>query len=128
MPQRPLLLRRVAVAAVFTAGVLSWFASSQPDGLEWALAHAADPAAPASPLQGAYATPGHLQQRTAVLSSTAGSAPSVPDAAGAAAAGEPANWPDVNAATSLSGLMGGLITLVVVAAVGLGLRRRRSST
>jgi len=35
---RPLLLGIGAVAAL-TAGILSWFASAQPDGLEWSLAH-----------------------------------------------------------------------------------------
>ena len=36
---RPLLVRLGLASALF-AGVLSWFASPQPDGLEWSLAHA----------------------------------------------------------------------------------------
>jgi len=38
MAIRPLLLGMGACAAL-TAGILSWFASAQPDGLEWSLAH-----------------------------------------------------------------------------------------
>jgi cobalt/nickel transport system permease protein len=80
------MLRRLAVATVFTGGVLSWFASTPPDGLEWSVAHAA------------------------------GSA-EIPSA--------PAAWPAVDAATSLAGVVGGLVTLVLVLAIGLLLRRRQ---
>jgi cobalt/nickel transport system permease protein len=40
------LLATLAVAALFTGSVLSWFASTRPDGLEWSLARAAGHAAP----------------------------------------------------------------------------------
>lgn len=129
--QRRPLLRRAAVTAVLTAGVLSWFASDQPDGLEWAVARAAGHGELPSPAQGLHAALGQLQQGTAVLSGYALPALSVPDAATGAATGPAAGpaatarWPDANAGTSLAGLVGGLLTLVVVAAVGLGLRRRR---
>ena len=39
IPIRPLLLG-VGAAAALTAGILSWFASPKPDGLEWSFAHA----------------------------------------------------------------------------------------
>ena len=34
------MIATFAVMAMFTGGVLSWFASSLPDGLEWSIAHA----------------------------------------------------------------------------------------
>jgi hypothetical protein len=34
------LLTGFAVAAALTAGILSWFASAKPDGLEWSVEHA----------------------------------------------------------------------------------------
>jgi cobalt/nickel transport system permease protein len=80
------------LAAVMAAGVLAWFASSRPDGLEWSLeragvaAEAADAAAPAAP------------------------------------------WPAVSATTSVEGLGGAVVVLLVSVAIGasaLLLRRRR---
>ena len=81
------LLAALAAAALFGAGIVSWFASTQPDGLEWSLARA-----------------------------TGIERPAAPEA-----------WPDVNAGTSLAGVVGGLLTLVLVLAVGLALRRRRAT-
>lgn len=81
------LLAGFALAALFTGGALSWFASTLPDGLEWSVAQAA-----------------------------AGS-PAHPDA--------PAPWPDVDPGTSLSGVVGGCLTLALVFGVGFGLRRLR---
>jgi cobalt/nickel transport system permease protein len=112
--RRP-LLRGLALAAVFTGGVLSWFASAQPDGLEWSVARAGGVEEHA-PAPGLHTTLQTWQQRIAVL----------PDYAwpGAAPAAEPAAWPAPDAGTSLSGLVGGLVTLVLVLAVGLVLRLR----
>ena len=85
------LLTTLAAATLFTGGILSWFASPQPDGLEWSLARAA-----------------RFEQRK----------PAVPSA--------PAAWPDVAAGTSVDGVVGGMVTLALVLAVGLALRSRRA--
>lgn len=45
------------VAAILAGGVVSWFASTDPDGLEWALAHATEALTPA-PAPTPEATPG----------------------------------------------------------------------
>jgi cobalt/nickel transport system permease protein len=87
------LLASLALAALFTGGVLSWFASTQPDGLEWSVAHAAGIEPPHAPI--------------------------TPPA--------PVAWPDVNAGTSLTGVVGGIVTLALVMAVGSALRRRRAT-
>jgi cobalt/nickel transport system permease protein len=87
---RPLLVA-LALAALLTGGVLSWFVSTRPDGLEWSLTRV---------------TAVHL--------------PHAPDIANA-----PAAWPDVNPGTSLAGVVGGGVTLALVMAVGLALRKRR---
>ena len=126
MPHRRPLLLKLAVAAVFTGLVLSWFASTQPDGLEWSLAHASASAARPAPQPGVHATLGALQQRVAVLPGYA-----LPEPAAATThkvAAESAPWPDVNGGTSLSGLVGGLVTLALVGVIGLGLRWRRRPT
>jgi cobalt/nickel transport system permease protein len=124
--RRRALLLKLAVAAILTGGVLSWFASTQPDGLEWSVARAAGPAALAAPQQGVHATLGELQQRIAALPDYALLEP--------AARVEAKNdrgtdtWPAVNGGTSLSGLVGGLVTLALVLGVSLGLRWRRHRT
>lgn len=123
VPAAPVPLRRrslagLAVAAVLVAGVLSWFASPQPDGLEWSLARAAGEA----PLQ---APEGGLHGRLALVQSTTAVLPDYDLPAAGAAVGAPAAWPDVNAGKSFAGLVGALATLVLVVAAGVTLRRRR---
>jgi len=80
-------LAALTLATLLTGGVLSWFASTQPDGLEWSIAHAAGvPVVHADP---------------------------------------PAPWPDVDPGISLTGMIGGSLTLLLVMGVGFGLRRLR---
>jgi len=102
----------VGAMALFTGGCLSWAASRNPDGLEWAVARVQGPA-PATPLAG------DTLHRT--LARVRAGAP-MPDYAfrGQAA--------PTRGQTSLSGLLGGLMTLALVAAAALGLRGLKAST
>ena len=122
MSIRP-LLASVAVAALFTGGVLSGFASTQPDGLEWSVAHAAGTGAQATPQPGLHARLASLQQRLAWLPDYG-----LPTAKGAATPTAPpmqTAWPKLKPGTSLAGVIGGAVTLALVMVVGFGLRRRR---
>lgn len=116
------MLVAFALAAAVAGGALSWFASSQPDGLEWSIEHAATGAL--TPPQGIHAWLGELQERVALLPDYDFG----PDAAAApadhGAAPAEARWPAVHAGTSLAGLVGGGLTLLLVSAVALLLRRR----
>jgi cobalt/nickel transport system permease protein len=114
------VLAGLALAAAFTAGVLSWFASGNPDGLEWSVTRAAVVEATRSPAQGVHASLHRVQRQTAVLPDYA-----LPEADAAATDTGPV-WPDVNAGTTLAGLLGGVVTLALVMLVGLVLRRRRA--
>jgi cobalt/nickel transport system permease protein len=115
---RPLLLG-LGVVAALTGGVLSLFASSQPDGLEWSLARAGVAAeAPVPP--GLHSQLHDLQQRIAWLPGY-----TLSEAAAPQPGGTPAAAPTLDPGTSLAGLVGGVLTLVLVLLVGLGLRRRR---
>jgi cobalt/nickel transport system permease protein len=90
-------------AALLAGGVLSGFASTQPDGLEWSLARAGAEPALSVPPQGVHATLHRLQQHLAA-------------------------WPGASAeapATSLAGVVGGVVTLALVLAIGAALRRGR---
>jgi len=115
---RPLLLS-LALAAVVAGGALSWFASSQPDGLEWSIEHAGGAAELAAPASGIHGWLGRLQERLSFL----------PDyglpAAQARQAGKEAAWPDVDPGTSLAGIVGAVLTLALVWLAAALLKRRR---
>lgn len=122
------MLAVFAVAATLTGGLLAWFASPQPDGLEWSVEHAsAKHAAPLEPPTevGLKSWLLHVQERISFLPDYDFPAPAPPSAAGPES--EPA-WPDVKLGTSVSGIVGGIATMVLVIAVGALLRRRHRSS
>ena len=98
----------VGAMALFTGGCLSWGASRYPDGLEWAVARVAGPGTLA-PASGLHHRLEAAQQATALL----------PDYGFQGARGPS------RAGTSLSGLLGGALTLVLVAGVALAIKVRR---
>jgi cobalt/nickel transport system permease protein len=116
------LIAGLGLAAVIMGGVVSWFAASQPDGLEWSIAHASGKAELSAPESAVHARIAELQKRSAVLpdykTASDGNAPqeSKHDA-----------WPAVDAGTSLSGVVGGFATLILIMAIGYLLRRRQDS-
>lgn len=122
------LLATFAVAAAMTGGVLAWFASPQPDGLEWSLEHASAK----HPGTGEPQAEGGLrswllqvQERISFLPDYDFTASA--HSSGAGPESEPA-WPDVKLGTSVSGIVGGLATMVLVIAVGALLRRRHRTS
>jgi cobalt/nickel transport system permease protein len=104
------------IAVVVLGGALSWFASSHPDGLEWALQKSlATMASPAS--GGIQQFLANLQSRTAFL----------PDYGFKFSAEDQAISGDsllssAQAGTSVSGLVGGILTLALVVITGLMIR------
>jgi cobalt/nickel transport system permease protein len=123
---RNLSLRRIvvglAVAAVFTGGVLSWFAASAPDGLEWSLLRSAGVEELAAPDSGIYRALARLQESTAFLPDY--NFPGQSGQSGQHDAAATSSWPAAEAGTSVSGLLGGGLTVLLVALIGLLLRRR----
>ncbi len=115
------------VAAVFTGSVLSWFASADPDGLEWSLLKTSGQEELAAPA-GIHASLASVQEKTAFLPDYAFRQASPAGGAAGPAAGPAAPaWPAVSAGTSLSGLVGGGLTMVFAGLTGLVLRRRSGS-
>jgi len=82
------LVAAFLVATLAMGAVLSWFASSRPDGLEWAVAKASSVAEKVAPIA------------------------------------DETTWPAVDAGTSLAGVVGAALTLVVAGAIGFAARRR----
>ncbi|MCX7804530.1 MAG: energy-coupling factor ABC transporter permease [Planctomycetota bacterium] len=136
-------------AAAVTGGVLSWFASTCPDGLEWSMLRVAGKEELEPPEGSAiHAAAAAIQEKTAFMpdydfseaaersnkepppgkdSGGTGVAGKTPDALGGRqdatpVAEETERWPSVSAGASLAGLVGGAITLLVAGLIGFLLR------
>lgn len=113
---RPVLVGLLG-AALVTGGVLSWFASTRPDGLEWSVFHTSGKQELGNGSQ-IHHTLADWQRKIALL----------PDygfkhteTAKVSTSKAPA-WPGVDGGTSVSGLLGGALTLVLAWVVGYGIR------
>jgi cobalt/nickel transport system permease protein len=113
------LLAGMAILAAVMAGVLSWFASTHPDGLEWSLLKATGSEELAAPAGGIHEELGRLQEQTAVMPDYA--LAKSPEAAGGATVQGPVRKTGA-AGTSVAGLVGGALTLGLVIAIGLAVR------
>ncbi|MBI5102518.1 MAG: energy-coupling factor ABC transporter permease [Nitrospirae bacterium] len=130
---RPLSLdvsfRRVAagflLAAVFTGGVLSWVASSNPDGLEWSVQRVfGKPELPAQGDAAAAPVMKTLQEKTALLPDY-----SFKKSGNTETGKNEQAWPAPNTGRSASGVLGAAIVLSAVFLIGAIIRtmRRKSS-
>lgn len=107
-----------AALAIATGGVLSWFASSDPDGLEWSIERVTGTPEVSGDTTALHQALARLQQQVAPM-------PDYALPAQATAEPEPAAWPAVDAGTSLAGILGGLATLLLVSGFAWLLRPRR---
>ncbi|HSL96668.1 MAG TPA: energy-coupling factor ABC transporter permease [Thermoleophilia bacterium] len=149
------VLAGLGIAAVLAGGALAWFASSNADGLEWSIAKVTGTEEELETASGTHDTAADLQESIAILpdygfregeaaddaampepagdaasDAAAGGAAaeaSAGDADGAAVEEEAAGWPAVDAGTSVSGIVGGLIVLGIAVALGFALRRRSAA-
>lgn len=125
-----LSLRKVlvglAAAAVLAGGILSWFASAHPDGLEWAMFHTAGVEELDAPEAGVHRSLASLQEKTAFLPDYGFKAGETVVAVEETEGGADA-WPVIDAGTSVSGLVGGLLTLLLAAAIGWLIKKRSRS-
>jgi cobalt/nickel transport system permease protein len=112
------IIAGLAAAAVVTGGGLSWFASTQPDGLEWSILRVSGKEELRGPQEGVPARLGDFQEKTALLPGYS----LLETVAGESEERE--SWPAVSPSRSLSGMVGGLLTLALAVAVGYAFRRR----
>lgn len=111
------VLTGLSVAVIIVGGVLSWFASSNPDGLEWSMEKTAGTAELEAPYE-IHKILSEIQNKTAFLPDYGFKASEVDEQEKTASSGEEA-WPSVNAGTSVSGIVGGALTLALAAFTGL---------
>jgi len=117
---KPVILGLLALA-VFTGGFLSWFASSHPDGLEWAIKGVTGKEEVEAPKAGAHGVLAALQEKLAFLPDYDFRKPE-----GEKGAKKEESWPEVNPGKSLAGVLGAAITLLLVGAIGFGLKKYAS--
>lgn len=125
-------IKKVVAALIIVAAItgvgLSQFASSNPDGLEWALIKTAGTAELESS-DGIHQQLSDLQNKTAFLPDYSFKAPETEVEQGAGESEEA--WPAVSGGTSASGLVGGGMTLVLAGLVGAGIslaKKRKNKT
>lgn len=125
-PIRGISLRKIlvglGVAAVITGGVFSWFASSYPDGLEWSMARTAGTEELEAPQEGIHGALAALQEKLAFLPDY-GFRPQPAVENQQAGPEEATQWPNVDPGTTVSGLVGGGLTLFLAGMIGIALRR-----
>jgi cobalt/nickel transport system permease protein len=128
-PLRPVLVG-LAIAAAIMGGMASWFASTHPDGLEWSIAKVSGKEELSEAKSGVHKQLAGVQEKTAFLPDYGFKAvePEAAPTEGAAPKTEP--WPAVSAGTSLSGIAGGLMTLILACLAGFLIRvgSRRSAS
>ena len=106
-------------AAIVTGGVLSWFASTNPDGLEWSIARLTGEEQLAAPDGKIHRLLADLQQKIAIL-------PDYSEKKVPAGPMEAAEKGGGSAATSVSGILGGFVTLIVALLAGVLLKCRKT--
>lgn len=103
---KPVLIGML-VAAVVAGGGLSWFASSNPDGLEWSIARVTSTGEVEGAGSGVHEASTALQEKTAFM---------------------PEYGTGSAASTSTAGIVGGAITLAVAMLIGVVLKKRRGAS
>jgi cobalt/nickel transport system permease protein len=117
------LLIVMSVLAVITGGAFSWFASTNPDGLEWSIEKIyGKPEVPEkqNPVSENLAK---LQEKTAILPDY-----TFPAKDGKAGEESVPSWPAPDPGTSISGIIGGVMVLALVVIFGFiikGMRKMR---
>jgi cobalt/nickel transport system permease protein len=112
------VLAGLALVTILTAGVFSWCASTYPDGLEWSMRRTSDQEEITPPGSVVHATLEGIQQKTAVLPDYDFKKTNTGTESGKDSA------PIAKIGTSVAGLLGAALTLVLVGIVGVALRRR----
>jgi cobalt/nickel transport system permease protein len=117
---RNVLIGFVALAVV-TGGALSWFASTHPDGLERSIEKVTGKGKLPEQEHGIPAALKRVQEKTAFLPEYGFK----PPANEPKAKEEAPSWPNVDAGTTVSGLIGGVMVLAMALGIGWAIRAFR---
>lgn len=115
------VLAGLAPATLLAACVFSWFASTYPDGLEWSMFRTSGKEELKTPESTVHTAVEKIRQRTAFLPDYDFKKPDRREGSEK----EPGrSSPVVNVGTSIAGLVGAVLTLVLVGVLGVALRTR----
>jgi cobalt/nickel transport system permease protein len=119
---KPVLITLI-IMAVFAGGILSWFASANPEGLEWSVARSSGNKALKQGESRIHALFAEVQKKIAVFPDYSfRKNESQEPAKSEKTEGREEAWPSVSAGTSISGLLGGAMSLVLAGLIGLGIK------
>jgi len=112
----------IVAATILIGAVFSWFASTHPDGLEWAMFHTSGKEELDAPKSSLYTSLSSIQKKTSIL----------PDygfkKSDSTTEESEESWPTIDSGTSLSGLVGGIFIFLVSLGIGFGLRLKKKKT
>ena len=112
------------VAALLTGGIVSWFASRNPDGLEWAIAKVTGKEELEASKQGLHGTLASIQEAAAFLPAYSFKKPVEPKREEARHEGEMKKDEGSKLGTSVAGLLGSVMVLGLAFLSGFLLKRR----
>jgi len=107
------------LAAILVGGIVSWFASGDPDGLEWSIARSTGAEELEAPEAGAHALSARVQEHTALMPDYAFASGETDEETEQEATGV------VQTETTVAGLVGAGLTLLVAGAMAFLFRPRR---
>ncbi|MBU4260266.1 MAG: energy-coupling factor ABC transporter permease [Proteobacteria bacterium] len=123
LPLRNVFLSFLA-ATLLTGGIVSWFASENPDGLEWAIAKVTGSGEVTGAEDGVHGMLAALQEKIAFLPDYSFKENAAPAEEGVAYAGEAKGDEAARLGTSVAGGVGALICLTLAFFIGFVLKRR----
>jgi cobalt/nickel transport system permease protein len=129
IPIRNILIGLGAVTLV-TGSILSWFASSHPDGLEWSIKRITGDSEISKPSTGIMPLLGAIQEKSAILPDY-GFKPEAhpgPQENQAGQSEKQQTWPVISSGTTVAGIVGSMMTLVLALLIGVVFKRRRNKT
>jgi cobalt/nickel transport system permease protein len=111
----------VLVVALLTGGMLSWFASANPDGLEWSIEKIFGKPELPEQKRGIAPVWKKIQEKTAFLPDYGFKKPEGAPEGSEGGKGE-ATWPAIEPGTSLSGILGSALVLGLIFLLGFAIR------
>lgn len=122
---RPVLIGFL-IATLIVGGAASWFASTHPDGLEWSIAKVSGKEEVSGAEGNVHKGLSQLQEKTAFFPDYGFKSMETETAPAENTTPAPEQWPAISAGTSLSGIVGGLITLGLAGLIGFTLKARHT--
>lgn len=120
-----LLIVTFTLAALFTGGILVWFASAYPDGLEWTIQRITGKEELPPPQSKVASALARLQEKTSLLPDYDFKTPAEPETASPEAKEEAAR--KISPGTSISGIFGAIIVMTIVVLIGMALVKLRGT-